>query len=333
MVHNTFWLTNRKAPILDLLKTNEVVSGQELAETARISRTAVWKQIRRLRRQGYRIDSTPGRGYVLQKSPDLLLPEAIQSGLKTHSLGREIVLLPEVPSTQAKAKELAEQGAPEGTLVLSAKQTQGRGRRQRAWVCLPESIQMSIILRPPVPPGQGTHFPLLAGVALVLAVHTVCPHLAPRLKWPNDLILGEKKCAGILAEISSEPERINHLTLGLGLNVNCVLQDMDPSLQQIATSLRNESKQKICRTTLIQTLLVELETLYFEYLAHGFEPLRLKWKRHNNTLNSRVQVHSSRRTLEGVALDIDETGGLIIQQTNGQRVTVSAGDVSIRKRV
>ncbi|MCF8038573.1 MAG: biotin--[acetyl-CoA-carboxylase] ligase [Desulfohalobiaceae bacterium] len=316
--------------ILDLLKSREVVSGQELAEAVRISRTAVWKQVRGLRSEGYRIDSTPGLGYALKEIPDLLLPAEIQAGLKTRILGREIIHLTEVLSTQAKAKELAEKDAPEGTLVLTEKQTQGRGRRQREWVSLPGSIQMSVILRPRTPPEQGTHFPLLAGVALVQAVLKVCPDLDPLLKWPNDLIVNRKKLAGILAEISSEPERINYLTLGLGLNCNFTTQDLDPPLQEIATSLQIESGRKISRTTLLQALLLELEFLYFDYLGHGFEPLRLKWKARNNTLNSRVQVTSSHKTLEGLALDIDESGGLIVQLDDGQRVTVTAGDVSIR---
>ncbi|MFW6054327.1 MAG: biotin--[acetyl-CoA-carboxylase] ligase [Thermodesulfobacteriota bacterium] len=316
--------------ILDLLKSGEVVSGQELAEAVQISRTAVWKQIRRLRFEGYRIDSTPGLGYALKEIPDLLLPEEIQAGLRTRSLGRKIIYLSEVVSTQAKAKELAEKEAPEGTLVLTEKQTRGRGRRQREWVCLPGSIQMSVILRPQIPPEQGTHFSLLAGVALVQAVLKVCPDLEPLLKWPNDLIVNQKKLAGILAEISSEPERINYLTLGLGLNCNVAARDLDPQLHEIATSLQIESGRKISRTTLIQALLLELEFLYFDYLNHGFEPLRLKWKARNNTLNSLVQASSSHKTLEGLALDIDQSGGLIIQLDDGQRVTVNAGDVSIR---
>ncbi len=330
MVHNNSARKNRTGLILDLLKSRELVSGQELAAEVRISRTAVWKQIRRLRRDGYRIDSTKGLGYTLKEVPDLLLPEEIKSGLRTRFLGREIIHLPEVDSTQAKAKELAEKGAKEGTLVLTEKQTRGRGRRLREWVCLPGSIQMSVVLRPQTPPEQGTHFPLLAGVALALAVEKVCPNLDPLLKWPNDLLLNQKKLAGILAEISSEPERINYLTLGLGLNCNFATKDMDPSLHEIATSLQIESGQKISRTALLQALLLELEFLYFDYLTHGFEPLRLKWKAKNNTLNSWVQVASSHKTFEGLALDIDESGGLIVQKPDGLRVTVNAGDVSIR---
>ena len=321
---------SRKGLVLDLLKHQPTVSGQVLADAAGISRNAVWKMINRLRREGYTIDSAPGRGYSLEQIPDRLLPEEIRSGLHTHIFGRKIISLPEVISTQAQARKLAEDGEPEGSVVLAERQTRGRGRLQRIWADLPGSIFMSLILRPETLPSRASHFPILAGVALARAVQVVAPTLAPRLKWPNDLQLQGKKCAGILAEMAAEPERIHYIVLGLGLNVNCPPAEMDEGLQDTATSLLIETGAPVSRTALLRNLLQAVEALYYSYQVQGFEPIKAEWKQWSNTLNTQVRVHSASETLEGLALDIDENGALIIQQANGRFISVAAGDVSLR---
>ncbi|MCF8107373.1 MAG: biotin--[acetyl-CoA-carboxylase] ligase [Desulfohalobiaceae bacterium] len=324
-------LHDTQGMLLDLLKTRSVVSGQALAARAGISRTAVWKMINRLRDEGYSIDSAPGQGYCLQSIPDRLLSREVQSGLQTRLLGRRIVYLPEIESTQTKARELAGNGEPEGCLVIAEKQTQGRGRLQRAWADLPGSIFLTLILRPTTPPQHAAQFPLLAGVALARAVQICLPDLQPQLKWPNDLQLKDKKCAGILAELAAEPERIHYLLLGLGLNVNCPARQLPPDIQDIATSLQMETGESVSRTALVRVLLQELEALYFLYQEQGFEPIRAQWKTWTNTLNKPVRIHRMRQDLEGTALDIDEHGALILQEADGAVRTVSAGDVSLRE--
>ena len=321
---------SRKGLILDLLKNQTRVSGQVLADNTGISRNAVWKTINRLRAEGYAIDSAPGRGYTLKQIPDRLLAEEIRSGLQTNIFGRQVFSFSEVLSTQTHVRSLAEDGAPEGSVVLAERQTRGRGRLQRVWTDLPGSIFMSLILRPEIPPDRAMHFPLLAGVALAKAVQSIAPTLDPQLKWPNDLQLKGKKCSGILAEMAAEPERIHYIILGLGLNVNCPFSKMDPDLRDIATSLQIESGAPVSRTTLVRSLLEFLEAIYCSYLTLGFEPIRNEWKQWSTTLNTQVRVRSASETLEGLALDIDENGALIIQQTNGRLTTVVAGDVSLR---
>ncbi len=320
-----------KELLLDLLKKQAMISGQALADTAGISRTAVWKMINRLRRDGYCIDSAPGQGYSLKSIPDRLLPEEIQSGLKTRVLGRRIIHLPELESTQSKARELAGKGEPEGSLVLAERQTQGRGRLHRVWTGLPGSIFLSLILRPTTPAHNASHFPLLAGVALARTVDNCLPGLRPRLKWPNDLQLKGKKCAGILTELAAEPERIHYLLLGIGLNVNCPAGQLNPEIRDIATSLQIETGGTVSRTILVRTLLQELEILYQTYQSQGFEPVKTQWKTWSNTLDKQVRITRIKQDLEGRALDIDAQGALIIQLANGRLRSVSAGDVSLRE--
>jgi BirA family biotin operon repressor/biotin-[acetyl-CoA-carboxylase] ligase len=315
--------------ILTNLRELQWISGQILGQIAGISRTAVWKHIKSLQKEGYPIQSSPKRGYMLQTMPDSLLPHKIKTGLTTKTFGHILEYYPKIDSTQKPAKSQALQGVPEGYTVLAENQYGGRGRRGRKWESGCGNLAMSIVLRPPLPPSDACHIPLLAGVATVQAIQKTTG-LKPRLKWPNDIMMDNKKMGGILIELSAEMDHINYLILGLGLNVNNSLDNLSPDLQTLTTSLRFESGRIIDRHSLIQEILETLEHLYTFYLEHGFSQVKTLWKECNNTLDQAIVVYRGDTALQGMAEDITDHGALIFRDTLGQLHTVTAGDVSLR---
>ncbi len=308
------------------------VSGEKLGRTVGISRTAVWKYIAELRREGYQISSSPRLGYSLISAPDELLPEEIKGGLNTNIMGKQIIHYREISSTQDIAKALAAQGADEGVVVVAERQTQGRGRMGRNWFSLPGSICLSLILRPELKPLEALKFPLIAGVGAAQAINKLTG-LRPELKWPNDLILGGKKVGGILAELSAETDRVIYIVLGIGINVNTPRNLFPEEIEAIATSLKEECGKEVSRVKLVQAILVELESLYEELKFVGFEPIRQKWKSLSNTIGFWVRVSNAKEEIEGEAIDIDQEGALILRKASGSLQRIIAGEVTLRKEV
>ena len=204
-----------------LIESNgEAVSGQQLAEEFGISRTAIWKHIKELEEKGYAIESVKKKGYRIVSIPDTLESLAIQTGLKTKHIGRNIEYVESCSSTQIIAHKLAQEGAPDGTVVLTETQTAGRGRMARKWdSAAGKGVWMSVILRPDVVPQKAPQFTLVTAVAVVRAIEEVTK-LQPKIKWPNDILLNGKKCTGILTELQSDADGIQALIIGIGLNIN-----------------------------------------------------------------------------------------------------------------
>ncbi|MCL0058549.1 biotin--[acetyl-CoA-carboxylase] ligase, partial [Dehalococcoidia bacterium] len=302
-----------KETILHTLRHGGRISGEELGQALGISRTAVWKHITALRREGYRIESSPGKGYSLVSTPDSLLPEEIKAGLRTNLLGQQIAYHRELTSTQDAAKALAAQGANEGTIVVAETQAAGRGRIGRGWASPPGGVYLSIILRPAIKPSEALRFPLIAGVAAAQAIEQLTG-LKPRLKWPNDVILEGRKAGGILSEMSAETDRINYIVIGIGINVNSRRAHFPEEIAGIATSLREECGKEVSRVQLVQEILAQLESLYEDFQISGFEPIRERWKALSNTIGARVSVRGEREQVEGAAIDIDEDGALILRK-------------------
>jgi BirA family biotin operon repressor/biotin-[acetyl-CoA-carboxylase] ligase len=315
--------------ILQALRQQGRVSGEQLGKKFNVSRTAVWKHVNELRKIGYEIDSSPRTGYFFIKSPDLVIPEEIAIGLDTSIMGKFFLYQEEVPSTQDMAEEAARGGAEEGTVVISERQTEGRGRKGRIWASPPrEGVYISVILRPGLRPTQVIQIPLIAGVAVCRAIRKVTP-LQPRIKWPNDITLGGKKVGGILTEMSGDIDRVNHIVLGIGLNVNTKCSLLPEPTRGIATSLAERCGEHISRVRLVQFLLAEFDALYREFLVSGFDAPREEWKALDNTIGSWVKVSDAKEEIKGKALDIDEEGFLIVRKENGDVKRVISGDVSL----
>lgn len=314
----------KRNDILRVLRQGKPISGETLAKEMGVSRTAVWKYINKLRREGYQIRSSPRIGYSLADDLDVLLPEDIEEGLRSSWC---IDFHREVGSTQEVARELAIGGAREDTVVVAEQQTNGRGRLGRSWVSPRGGVYLSFILRPQLKPLEVLRLPLLAGVAVTEALVEVSG-LQPSLKWPNDVLLGGMKVAGILCELDAETDSINHIILGIGVNVN---NDIPRELKGMATSLKEKYGMPLSRAEFIGCLLDRMEFLYLKSQHEGFRPVLAVWKRLSSTLGSEVIVSSPGKEIEGKAVDIDRNGALLIRKSDGELVRVVAGDVSLRK--
>lgn len=235
--------------------------------------------------------------------------------------GRPIVTLGEVDSTQIEARRLAEAGAPEGTVVRAEHQTQGRGRLGRRWVDEPGStLLVSIVLRPAVDPGRLPQLSLVAGVAVAEALEQTSS-LPVALDWPNDLLVGGLKVAGILAESFPAPEGGSVVILGIGINVNQTRFGED--LAGLATSLALAAGRPFDREPILAAVLDRLEAWYRRWLAEGFEPVREAWRRGSATLGRRVSADGG---AVGIAEDLAEDGALLVRTEAGALVRrVAAG--------
>lgn len=316
--------------ILDFLiqHKDEFVSGQQISEQLGISRTAVWKHIRVLKQRGYVIESYTKKGYCLREAPELLSEQAIEEGLSTKVVGRHIVYRERVDSTNNVAKKLADEGAPEGTIVVAEEQTGGRGRINRLFLSpFAKGVWFSLILRPNIPPMEVSKMTLLAAVAVARAIRhhglTDCG-----IKWPNDILVKGRKMVGILTELNGSAEKVNYIIMGIGVNTGITAEDLSKDLQSIVTSFAREGV-RVSRLALLETLLKEIEGLYQTVCRDGFAPVLAEWRALSCMLGQDVTVTSIDKTFSGKAVDIDENGNLLVATPEGVEV-VMAGDIHVR---
>lgn len=320
-----------RSSILNLLRVHrgEYVSGEEISQQLGVSRTAIWKHMQALKQQGYNIESHSRLGYCLRQSPDLLLPTEIGSRLSTTIIGREIHYFNEIDSTNNYGKKLAIDGCPEGTIVVTESQNTGRGRLARGWFSpFGQGIWLSVILRPPFSPQEAPKCTLMAAAAVNQAIMNIT-HIDSGIKWPNDILCRGKKLVGILTEMSAEMDSINHIVIGMGINVNIAAEELPPELADIATSLAIETGGRVSRLELLTEVLKQLEYYYQLVVSDGFGPVFDVWRAMSVTLGQEVDVFGFNRQFAGVAVDIDADGALLVQTEHGVE-KVLAGDVSIR---
>ncbi len=313
-----------KAKILTLLKTNapEYVSGEDISDSLGVSRTAIWKHIKALRDEGYIVESHPRVGYRLCGMPDRLYPEVINEYLKTKTIGSGIVHFGKTTSTNDIAKELAQSGALEGTVVIAEEQTGGRGRMGRAWYSKQgDGIWASIILRPEQSPSEAPKITLLTAVALVKSLAK--SGVNPGIKWPNDIMINGKKIAGVLTEMNAEMDRINYIVVGFGLNVNAQVDNWPVELRETATSLHTEKGFVDNRAKLLAEVLFQFEEQYLNFKNGRFDLIAHEWRCHSATMGKLVRVVIHSQVFEGTAIDIDEDGSLLVECEGGVRKVIS----------
>ncbi len=320
-----------KREILTLLRGGGYVSGQDICRSLGVSRTAVWKGVNSLKEEGYRIEAVPNRGYRLEFAPDVLTEAEIGSLLTGRWAGRELEAHRHIGcSTNLRAKQLADAGAVHGTLVAADVQEGGKGRRGRVWEASPEgtAIAMSLILRPSFAPGKAPMLTLLAALAVRDGIRQTCG-LEPGIKWPNDLTLGSRKGCGILTEMALEAEYIQHVVVGIGINVNQT--EFPEALRDRAVSLRMEAGRPFHRAELLARILEAWEGYYETF--QQTENLAFVQEDYNRSLaglNGPVQVLAPDGGWEGISLGIDASGSLLVRRPSGQVEAVDAGEVSVR---
>jgi len=287
------------------------LSGEILSEQLGISRVSIWKHIRSLKKDGYVIDAS-ARGYRLVSSPDLMLP------YEFPGLEERIHYFPEIGSTMDAARELARKGAKEGTIVIAEAQAHGRGRLSREWLSPKGGIYFTLILRPRISPAYAPRINLMASVAVATTIKKLFG-LNAELKWPNDVLIEDRKVCGILAEIDAEMDVVNFVNVGIGINANTSV----PQFVKTATSLKDVLGREISRKDFLSVLLGEIERQQALLMEAD---LIEEWKKLSVTLNKDVRILSPGEVIVGRAIDIDTTGALIVKERSGSLKKALAGD-------
>jgi len=277
---------------------------------------------------GYKFDFDSTSKVRFVSAPDSIFPHEIEYYLKTKFIGRNIISHFSVPSTNTLAFDLAEDGAPEGTLVIAEKQTSGRGRLGRSWHSAPKKgLWTSLILRPPLPPAE---LPGLSIVTAAALAETIISRLKleAKVKWPNDCLIDGCKVAGILTEISAELDKANFVIVGTGINVNHTIRDFPPALRHDATSLKAEIGEHVDRVPFLADFLLEFEKMYLQFKRRGLKPLLPKIRKRSSLLGRQVRLKRGNKTILAKAVGIGIDGALLVRRRK-ETLRVTAGDVTI----
>ncbi|KGX92141.1 biotin--acetyl-CoA-carboxylase ligase [Pontibacillus halophilus JSM 076056 = DSM 19796] len=322
-------MESTRSKLIHLLqdREREYVSGQVLSEALNISRSAIWKHMKELEKDGYTIEAAPRKGYRIVHTPDKLSANTVKWGLETNWLGQRLHHYSSVGSTQLHAHEFAQQNAEHGTVVLADEQTRGRGRLNRSWHSRKgEGVWMSMLLRPEIEPHRAPQMTLLAATVLAEVLKTHCG-MKPQIKWPNDILSNGKKLAGILTELQAEHDQIQYIVLGTGINVNHEAEHFPEEIQSIATSVRNETGQSFELTPFIQALLQTFEKRYEEYMEHGFQRIKLRWEAFAYRIGERVVVKTAKREWRALLLGIEPDGALKVCDEDGKEEILYSAEI------
>jgi len=320
-----------KESILGVLKGHKkegFVSGEELSRQFQVSRTAIWKHIRALKEEGYEIESIPRCGYKLVAVPDMLYPQEIKPLLTTEIMGTKIHHYEEVTSTNDVIKQLADKGAPEGTIVVCEEQLAGKGRLGRTWFSpRGAGVWCSVLLRPSIMPQHASKLTLLGAVAVAQGIRNQCG-ITSGIKWPNDLLFQGKKVCGLLTEMRAELDSVEYVVIGFGINVKNIGFPEDVSCKAI--SLEQMVGGEISRKELLAEILASIESNYLLFLEQGFTPIKEQWEQFNITLGNKVVLSSPGQRVTGTAVRLGDEGQLVIKSVKGEERAYYAGEVTLR---
>ncbi|NWJ21168.1 biotin--[acetyl-CoA-carboxylase] ligase [Marine Group I thaumarchaeote] len=316
--------------ILSFLKAHEseFLSGQDMSDILKISRVAVWKDIKKIRLLGYKIESKQNLGYRLVDSSELLLPWEITQNLNTKFLGKRVYYFDSTDSTQNFAMEIASNDKENGTVVISKKQTGGRGRMKRKWKSPTGGIWMSIIIHPKFDVSYTTLVPIATSLALCMAIEKILK-IKPELKWPNDVTLKGKKVAGVLVDTSIISNEIENMVLGIGINFKIKPHELastikkTPNFYGVATLVKKNERA----LPLVHQFLYELENVFQFINSRRIRKIKNEWTKRSSTIGRNVSVITGEGNVNGKAVKIDSDGALIISKgKKAERILV--GDIT-----
>lgn len=301
-----------KGQILNILKTEtRVVSGEILSARLGISRVAVWKHIKKLQEVGYNIEATP-KGYLFISAPDALYPwEFEEKEYRVHYFD-------EVDSTMDIARELARKDCPHFTVVVAGRQKQGRGRLKRTWLSSQGGLYFTIVVRPQIPPVLSSRVNFAASMILAQTLRNMF-NINAMVKWPNDVLVDGRKISGILSEMEAEIDRVSFISIGIGINVN---NDPTPH-EPMATSLKKILGKKVPRIEVLKVFLDRFEDALNDA---DFDNVVSEWKRYTQTLNRHVRIVTAHDVSEGLAVDVDDNGALMLKLADGSVKKIIYGD-------
>lgn len=319
-----------KEEILRLLRSADgYISGQELCNRFGVSRTAVWKAINQLKEAGYEIEAQQNKGYRLMAAPDLMTEAEIKSLMHTEWVAKEVLYFDTIDSTNTKAQEFAEKGYPSGTLVVADKQESGKGRRGRSWVSPSGTgIFMTLMIKPDINPNNASMLTLVAALAVAKAITSVTGEEA-LIKWPNDIVVNGKKVCGILTEMNAQFDYINHIVVGIGINVHN--ESFPEEISQMASSLMIEAGGKrFHRAQIIAETMSYFEQYYDTFLkTQDLSALVREYDKLLVNRNKSVRVLDPKEPFDGKAMGITPKGELIVDTWESRKL-VSSGEVSVR---
>lgn len=317
-------MTKRK--ILKTLyeKKDEYVPLEHFVNETGKSQEVIENEFLNLEDEGYIINHSK-LGYRLIKTPNLLLPYEIKRGLKTNIIGHDIHYFNEVDSTNEVAKYLAEDGAEEGTVVVAEIQNKGKGRRGKTWISPPGGIWMSIILRPEIPPHRASQLTLVTGVVVAKTIKEEL-NIDVGIKWPNDILIGNKKVSGILTEVNATMDKVNYLVVGIGIDMNVDVPMLPSDLQKGATSLKNELDTEINGALLVQKFLLNFENIYNDFKEDKFPDILNEWRAMSSTIGTSVEVRTRGKRVQGYAVGINKEGILVLEMEDGSLRKMISGE-------
>lgn len=320
-----------KSKILNMLKKNEgkFLSGEEISHKLNVSRQAISKHIKKLKEQGYDIESISRKGHrLIFNDIELFSKEEIQSESRTVSLGKKLIFLEKVSSTNDYAKTIAFDDSNE-TVIIADEQISGRGRLGRDWYSEKGTgIWMSIILKPDIEPAEAPKITQVAAAAMTLAINEITG-AEVKIKWPNDIIINKKKVCGILTEMNAELGTINYVVVGIGVNVN--QSSFSDELKNKATSIKQELDKNISRKDIVISFLYHFEKLYNDFINSGSLIKTIKiCKEKSILIGNEVRVITKSKVRQVKVMDINSEGQLVIENENGELENIFYGEVSVR---
>lgn len=301
------------------LKKGGFISGEGLSKKLGLSKVAIWKGMKKLTELGYEIETRKGKGYRLVREPNLPYPWKVRDLLRAKVVGRRILFFSEVDSTQRVLRDLAMKGEEEGTVVMAKKQRKGRGRLDRVWISTEKDLKLSILLRPEtVHPTRLGLLSLIGGLAVSRCVKEA------KMKWPNDVLIGGRKVAGILVEASAEADRFNYVILGIGVNVNSTKEDLRGVKDAI--SMYEMAGEEMDMAEVASSILSNLDDLYLKLVEGRWEEMLKEIKERLDTLGKDVLIKGIGEEFRGKAVDLDDRGFLLVR-VGDEIKSIMAGDV------
>jgi len=318
-----------KAEILAYLRACDgYLSGQELCKHFNVTRSAVWKAIHQLQKEGYEIEAVQNKGYRLI-SAGVYGEAEIKSRIQTKWAGKELKYFDSTTSTNLLAKQAGEEGGVHGTLFVADEQTAGRGRRGRVWES-PKgaNIYFTILLRPEIDPNKASMLTLVMAHSVANAIGRLTG-MTPGIKWPNDILLDGRKVCGILTEMSAEKDYMHYVVCGVGINVQ--KQDFPEDLRIKAGTIEEITKNSVSKAHLLQLIMEEFEKDYESFIeAESLAPLQESYDALLLNRDAEVKILDPKGEWTGIARGINAEGELLVETAEGEVTAVYAGEVSVR---
>jgi BirA family biotin operon repressor/biotin-[acetyl-CoA-carboxylase] ligase len=315
-----------------LAAKDDFASGSRLADSLGISRVAVWTHMEKLREQGFEFEAVRSKGYRIARYPRTLNQSLIQALLPSHARDLRVLAYEEIDSTNSEAERLLANEIPDPLLVISRKQTRGRGRFGREWHS-PENgnLYASFAFRPRVPPARLSTFTLWIGVNICACLNSYF-RIESNVKWPNDIHIGGKKLAGILTEARMDSDHTRELILGVGLNINSSCEDWPPKLRSIATSIKQITGETTDLNRFAALLAGRVYQAYDQFISDSYRSaMKEMWIDYDLLIDRRISLLHGKSRISGIARGIDLHGALILEREDGSRIQIRAGEVTIEK--